>query len=605
MIENLYRVLGLTSSASLEEVKKSYRKLAREYHPDKNKNGAEKFKEINDAYSILSDPERKRNYLLRNPSASSSTRSYGGYGFNFSFNFRPNAQPSPPPPPRPPPPPPPPRKPKSKPVKKSDYNIKTRCELSLEDIYNGGKISVSYDEPIICRKCFGDENNEQLKRYRTCELCKGKGRTPAGHACPYCHSLGHFIYYDTCPECKGKPRKVEKRHLRVHVPKGVHEGHGLEVKNRGQLLPNGTERGSVIIRTTELPHEVFKRQGDNLLITVNLSLKEAIMGFTNKLLCTHLDGHFVSATQPCGNVTKPNSRKLIKGEGMPIFGSKTGAKGDLIVTFNVNWPDKIQIPRAREARLVIDELFESEEERLARDNAIVIDDEEDEEEERKQDMAANASAASSNDIRSTAAQSTPSSPIASNSRKPSRKRKISPPSSNSERNEEQKKQKISANASPVVDSHMSSFDAASTTSSTSTAAERMDTFTTNTPEPTASTFHYNHSSATSFKEQTSRIYETPSYQKSSQNEANSRPSYDNTPITIDDDDEDEDIFSARNSSTSNNNNNRQFTKDTEEKEPADKYESNQHNQPNVHFHQHIQEEDPGTDEFPSFFRMFF
>jgi DnaJ-class molecular chaperone len=165
----------------------------------------------------------------------------------------------------------------------------------------------------------------------------------------------------------------------VRVPKGVHEGHGLQVKNRGNLMPDEKTRGAVIFRISVKDHETFRRHGDNLFLTVKISLKEAILGFKNKALCTHLDGRLVTATQPSGKVIKPNSQRLVKGEGMPIFGSKTGAHGDLYVTFQVEFPDTVQVPNDKLSKTAIDQLFETEQERKGKANAIVIDDEDEEE----------------------------------------------------------------------------------------------------------------------------------------------------------------------------------------------------------------------------------
>lgn len=142
-------------------------------------------------------------------------------------------------------------------------------------------------------------------------------------------------------------------------------------------MPDEVTRGAVIFRVTVEEHNTFQRRGDHLYLNVKISLKEALMGFKNKTLCTHLDGRIVTATQPCGKVIKPNAQRVVKGEGMPIFGSNTNAYGDLHVTFQVEFPDSVQVPDSKMAKTAIDQFFETEEERKAKANAIVIDDEED------------------------------------------------------------------------------------------------------------------------------------------------------------------------------------------------------------------------------------
>ncbi|RCI03748.1 hypothetical protein CU098_002617, partial [Rhizopus stolonifer] len=342
---------------------------AKEYHPDKNKDGAEKFKEISNAYSILVDPERRKEYLSKKSTEMPSHHSsypfpmdpFGAFGFNFSYT-RETPRPRPEPP-------------------KSSYNIRSSCRLTLEDIFQGSKLSFSYRETIDCQTCHGD--HQHLKRFKTCEHCGGKGTTtkaanhsrkiPSHIRCSFCLGRGSQKYYINCKGCNNT--KYVDRKVSMKVPKGVHSGHALQLKNKGNLMPDGKTRGSVIFRVEEQRHPVFVRRGDHLYITVKISLKEALLGFKNKVICTHLDGRTMTATQIMGETIKPGSQKVIKGEGMPIFGSQNEARGDLYINFHVEFPDTIQIPKTREAKVAIDDLFETEQEREAKENAIVIDDE--------------------------------------------------------------------------------------------------------------------------------------------------------------------------------------------------------------------------------------
>ncbi|KAI7902371.1 uncharacterized protein BX663DRAFT_510899 [Cokeromyces recurvatus] len=368
MVEKLYQTLGLTSSASINEVKKAYRNLAKEYHPDKNKDGAEKFKEISHAYSILIDPEKRKEYISKEQTENRN-HSYSSYGsrdgftfyspFDFFSGFRSTYHQRPP-----------------------NYNIYSTSKITLEDVYNGSTVRMTYQEPIICDDCHGNSKDAKLRRIKTCDKCHGKGTTEerfvnrkmtAPMPCVYCKGRGNMRYFVRCSKCNGK-QSISKE-MNVKVPKGLHEGHSLQVKDKGKLKPDGKSRGNVIFKITLLPHPIFKRQGDNLHMTVTISLKEAIMGFKNKKLCTHLDGRILTVTQVCGNVIKPNTQRLMKGEGMPLFNSETGARGDLLVTFHVKFPDTIQVPRTREAKAAINELFETEQQKKAKENAIVIDDE--------------------------------------------------------------------------------------------------------------------------------------------------------------------------------------------------------------------------------------
>jgi DnaJ-class molecular chaperone len=194
--------------------------------------------------------------------------------------------------------------------------------------------------------------------------------------CNFCNGKGGRKFYIACTDCQNE--QYANKRISIRIPKGFHDGKEVQLKNRGNIRPDQT-RGSIRITINVQPHAVFTRQGDDLYVTCTISVKEALLGFKNKVLCTHLDGRTLSATQPSGNVIKPGSKRQIKGEGMPMHRSETGACGELVVTFQVEFPDTVNIPRTREARNAIDALFETEQETEARENAIIIDDETEEE----------------------------------------------------------------------------------------------------------------------------------------------------------------------------------------------------------------------------------
>ncbi|CAO3648733.1 unnamed protein product [Mucor fragilis] len=413
MVEYLYKALGLQSTATLIEIKKAYRTLAKEYHPDKNKDGAEKFKEINNAYSILTDAEKLSEYKRKNPTAStyqssasasrpsSSYSTYSKYGFtenpfhdgffsqffNGGFPHRSGSSQQPPPPPKsraePPESPPPPEKPP-----RTNFDIVTDCPLTLEDVYNGAKVEVPYFEDIDCDLCQNNKRHPSLKKYKQCERCEGSGllkrhldsRTGQQPIrCVFCKGIGRLKYYVGCTRCKGETKKPQT--LKVIIPKGIHKSHALRVRDRGYLKPDGT-RGRVVFRINVLEHAVFLREGDNLRTTVKISLKDAIMGFESKRLFTHLDGRKVAVTQEPGYTIRPNSQRRLKGEGMPIYGSKSSAFGDMIIRFEVEWQDTVQIPQCRAALDTIHEFFMTNQEKKRKEDVIVIDDDEEEAQQR-------------------------------------------------------------------------------------------------------------------------------------------------------------------------------------------------------------------------------
>lgn len=225
----------------------------------------------------------------------------------------------------------------------------------------------------MCDRCDG---KGLIKRY----LDSRKAQTPI--RCVFCKGQGKLKYFVECRTCKGVG--IKHHTMTIRVPKGIHGGHALQVKDRGYLKPDNT-KGKLFIKINITDHPVFKREGDNLRMTAKISLKEAIMGFTDKKLCTHMDGRKVLVTQTCGYTIRPNSQRRLKGEGMPVYGSKANAFGDLIITFEVEWQDSIQIPPSQAAKDVIDDLFQTNEEKKSKEDVIVIDD--DEEEEKKQEKS--------------------------------------------------------------------------------------------------------------------------------------------------------------------------------------------------------------------------
>jgi len=150
------------------------------------------------------------------------------------------------------------------------------------------------------------------------------------------------------------------------------------VRDKGYKKPDGT-RGKVVIRVRIRDHPDFTREGDNLRTTVKISLRDAIMGFENKKLFTHLDGRKITVTQQAGYTIRPNSQRRLKGEGMPVYGSKTNACGDMIIRFEVEWQDTVQIPQCRAALDTLNEFFMSNQEKESKENVIVIDDDEEHE----------------------------------------------------------------------------------------------------------------------------------------------------------------------------------------------------------------------------------
>jgi DnaJ-class molecular chaperone len=177
---------------------------------------------------------------------------------------------------------------------------------------------------------------------------------------------------------------TRQKYVRFSIPPGIHNNQAIQLDNMGNLMPDGVTRGDLIftaIACNLSENGLFKRQGDNLQVIFKISLKDAIMGYKKKVLCKHMDGRTIRTSQTPGKLIQPNKVKVLKGEGMPIHKSSTGEKGDLFVQYEIQFPEYVNVPTDSASLNAITLLFETPEERQARENTIVIDDDLDDDSE--------------------------------------------------------------------------------------------------------------------------------------------------------------------------------------------------------------------------------
>ncbi|PPQ68226.1 hypothetical protein CVT26_005759, partial [Gymnopilus dilepis] len=337
---HLYELLGVSFNASEDEIKKAYRKKAKEHHPDKNINDPEagqKFQEMAAAYEILSDGNKRAVYDAHGIEGLSGPGG-GGHGMDaeeifaqffghqmFGFDFGPDAR------------------------RSKGENSVIPHEVTLEDLYNGKSVKMNMEKEVVCSVCKGSGARGNAKP-KPCSTCDGQGwthiktRLPNGSfglsrsRCTDCHGHGERLKEkERCKKCKGEKTIHEKTRQEIFIEKGMADRQRIVLAGAGDQQP-GVPAGDVIFILKLLPHESFERSGDDLLTHVTITLSEALLGFS-RIILTHLDGRGIKMTTPPGKIIKPQDSIVLKGEGMPIY-RRPDEKGDLYVIFDIEMPDE-------------------------------------------------------------------------------------------------------------------------------------------------------------------------------------------------------------------------------------------------------------------------
>jgi molecular chaperone DnaJ len=344
-----YKTLGVDKKASADEIKKAYRKLARQYHPDKNQGdekAEERFKDIQQAYDVLSDPEKRKQYdqgggifggfdpgafRTGGPGAGGG---FGGIGDILSDLFGGGSGAGT----------------RGRPGPERGRDLETEVHISFEQAMEGAQVPVVANVPSACPTCRGTGAKPGTSP-QVCPRCQGRGMESQGQGlfsisqpCSLCHGSGTQIT-DPCPTCQGRGQTMQVKRYKVNIPAGVKDGSRVRLAGKGEPGRRGGQAGDlyVITRVTESP--LFNRKGDNLEVDVPITIPEAIRGATVEV--PTLSGS-KRIRVPAG--TQHGTVQRLRGEGPPKLNGK--GRGDIHYRLTIDVPRSLN----NEQKKAVDDL---------------------------------------------------------------------------------------------------------------------------------------------------------------------------------------------------------------------------------------------------------
>lgn len=333
-----YDVLEVARDAPIEEIKRSYRKCAMKYHPDRNPDNpeaAERFKECAEAFEVLSDPQKRQRYdqFGHDGLRGSGTHDFSGMnatdifsmfedlfgdmgGLGSIFGGR-----------------------RGRSRGQRGHDLETEIDIDLNDVAEGAEREVQFTRRDICTTCDGSGAKPGTE-IDTCSTCGGQGKVAMRQGffqmvrtCPACNGTGKTIR-EKCIDCSGTGRSALQRTLNVKIPPGIHEGQLIRVPGEGEPGSDGAPHGDLHVRVNVEPHKLFERSNDDLVMRMPISFTQAALGV--KLEVPGLNGHCELTLKPG---VQHGETKTLRGEGLPNL--RSGRKGDLIVQVLVEIPKKL------------------------------------------------------------------------------------------------------------------------------------------------------------------------------------------------------------------------------------------------------------------------
>ena len=321
--KDYYTLLGVDRNANESEIKKAYRSLCKEKHPDVGGN-EEEFKEVVEAYEVLSNPDKRKDYDTYGHNKGQRSNGFGGmnmddmfrhYGFNGGFaqyNNRP----------------------------KFGQDLRINIPLTLEEIFNGTNKTIKYKRNGACSSCNSSGGHD----ITTCHTCQGHGsvvqhhRTPIGiiqnvEICPTCDGIG-TTYAVKCESCNGEGIQRGEQEVSIDIPPGMFDGNMLHYNGMGNAIKNGSS-GKLTINIVETAHKTFVRTGNDLRYTLKLDYPQLVLG--DKIEIPTIDGTTIKIHVP--EYSKAGDNLRINGKGMRILNKDS--RGDMYVILDVNFPKTI------------------------------------------------------------------------------------------------------------------------------------------------------------------------------------------------------------------------------------------------------------------------